>query len=92
MLPWQGCRPRRTGAPKHGTGERGGFIDRAEDALSTAILLRCVWTGETEGNAMGGEERARDRVVKLLPVVRLKTLNVATELHTDKSMEGNEGG
>jgi hypothetical protein len=41
---------------------------------------------------MGGEERARDRVVKLLPVVRLKTLNVATELHTDKSMEGNEGG
>ena len=56
------------------------IVESAKYAFSATILLRGVWTGETEDGAVGGKEGADGDVVELLAVISLEGVYGATEL------------
>lgn len=88
----QGVRPKREwqgGVQKHGAY---AIVESAEDAFGSAILLGGVGAGEAEDNAMCGEERAKNGVVELTSVVRLKRQDRPSELRLNECMEGEERG
>jgi hypothetical protein len=62
-------------------------VDGAQHMLGFTILKRSVWVGHLEVHAMSKEELPRGRVVELMPIVTLDTLNLATELSPDKRKE-----
>jgi hypothetical protein len=64
------------------------IVEGAEDAFSTAILLRRVGTHETEDSAMSSEESANSEVVKLFAVIGLEGVDGSTELGGDIGEKG----
>ena len=67
-------------------------VKSANDALSTAILLRCVRTSEAEDGAVRRKEVADSGVVKLFAIASLKRKDRMTELSGDIGIKGSEGG
>jgi hypothetical protein len=67
-------------------------VEGAENALGAAVLLRGIWTGETENSAVRGKKGANGDVIELLAVVGLEGMNRTTELSGHVSIEGNESG
>jgi hypothetical protein len=64
------------------------IIEGAEDVFSTAVLLRCVGTSETEESAMSSEESANGEVVKLFSVIGLEGMDGSTKLGGDIGEKG----
>jgi hypothetical protein len=58
----------------------GDIISGANHALGFPILLGCIRTRHTKGNAMGKKERTRGGVVKLTAVVTLYCFDGAAKL------------
>jgi hypothetical protein len=56
-------------------------------ALNFIILRRGVWAGHLKLYTVGKEELPRGEVVKLTPIVAFDTLDLASELSTDKRKE-----
>jgi hypothetical protein len=68
------------------------IVEGAEDAFSTAVLLRRVGTCETEDCSMSSEESANSKVVKFFVVIGLEGMDGSTELGGDIGEKGCEGG
>jgi hypothetical protein len=64
------------------------IVEGAEDAFSTAVLLRRVGTRETEDSAMSSEESANSEVVKLFAVIGLEGMDGSTKLGGDIGEKG----
>jgi hypothetical protein len=59
------------------------IVEGAEDAFSTAVLLRRVGTREMKDSAMSSEEGANIEVVKLFVVIGLEGMDGSTKLGGD---------
>jgi hypothetical protein len=59
------------------------IVEGAEDAFSTAILLRRVGTRETEDSAMSSEESVNSELAKLFAIIGLEGMDGSTELGGD---------
>jgi hypothetical protein len=64
------------------------IVEGAEDAFSTAVLLRRVGTREMEDNAMSSEESANSEVIKLFAIIGLEDMDGSTELGGDVGEKG----
>jgi hypothetical protein len=57
------------------------IVDCAKNALSTSVLLGCVWARHPKNDPMSEEERAGRGVIKLAAVVALNCLDGGVKLH-----------
>jgi hypothetical protein len=64
------------------------IVEGAEDAFSTAVLLRRVGTREMEDSAMSSEESGNNKVVKLFSVIGLEGMDGSTKLGGDVGEKG----
>jgi hypothetical protein len=62
-------------------------VGGAQHAFNFTVLRRGVWVGLPELHVVGKEELPRGGVIKLTHIVALDTLDLATELSTDKREE-----
>ena len=56
------------------------IIDGANHAPNFTVLRRSVWAGHAQVNAVGEEEGARARVIKLTPIVALDSFHRGPKL------------
>ena len=79
----------------HGSVEKRGahtIIQCAENAVGTAVLLRCVGAGEAQHDPTRSQEGAKHLVVELTAIVGLEGENRASELCLDEGMEREQRG
>ena len=79
----------------HGSVEKRGahtIIQCAENAVGTAVLLRCVGAGEAQHDPTRSQEGAKHLVVELTAIVGLEGENRASELCVDEDMEREQRG
>ena len=63
-----------------------------KNTLSTTVLLRGVWTGETQNDAVGCQEGAKSVIVEFMTIVSLEGENGTTKLSANKGVKRSEGG
>jgi len=80
------CSSAECGCPKPGRNaslkkkRANDIVDGPNDAFSFTVLRGGVWTGHAQTNAVGEEEDARTRVIKLRAIIALNTLHSNIEL------------